>query len=92
MAKKSNFNWFGKTDIAENSDKKWYVYSGYGISFYISSSWSLDNDPAGNAVIFSIDNSSPSHAENCKNNFFVSGEVPTFGINGSFWFIIVKVQ
>ena len=31
-----------------------------------------------------MDNSSSSYAENHKNNFFVLGEVPTFGINGSF--------
>ena len=32
-------------------------------------------------VIFGVDNSSSSLANNCKNNFLVLGEGPTFGIN-----------
>ena len=35
-------------------------------------------------MIFGVDNSISSHADNCINNFLVSGEDPTSGINGKF--------
>ena len=34
-------------------------------------------------VFFDVDNSSSSHVDNCKNNFFVLGEGPTDDINGT---------
>ena len=37
---------FGAMNIAKNSDKEKYVYSGSGITFNSSSSWSFDNDTA----------------------------------------------
>ena len=46
--------------------------------------WSFGNDCARNVIIFGVDNSSSSHADNRKNNFLVLGEVDTFDINGSF--------
>ena len=60
------------------------MYSGYGIIFDCAGSWSFDNDFARNVIIFGVDNSSSSHADNCKNNFIISSEGPTYGINGSF--------
>ena len=42
------------------------------------------NDFARNVIIFGIDNSSSSHADNQKNNFLVLGEWPTYGINRNF--------
>ena len=42
------------------------------------------NDFARNVVILGVDNSSSSHANNCKNQFLVFGEGQIFGINGSF--------
>ena len=48
-------------------------------------SWNFDNDIARNVIIiFSVDSSSLSHADNYKNNFLVLGEGPSFGINGRF--------
>ena len=73
---------FGATSIVKSSDKEKYVYSGYDVTF--DSSWSFNNDTARNVIIFDIDNSSSYHADNCKNNFLVLGEGPTFEINGSF--------
>ena len=89
MAKKSyNFKFknclFGVTNIVKNSDKEKYVYSGYGITFDSAGSWSFDNDTARDVIIFGVDNSSSSHADNRKNNFLMLGDGPTFGINGSF--------
>ena len=75
---------FRATNIVKNSDKGKYVYSGCGITFDSAGSWSFDNDFARNVIIFGVDNSSSSHSDNCKNNFSVLGEVPTYGINGSF--------
>ena len=47
---------------------------------------SFDNDFAKNVIIFGVDNSSSSHSDNRRNNFFILGEGPTFGINGNFGF------
>ena len=60
---------FGATNIVKNSDKEKCMYSGYGIAFDSAGSWNFDNDFARNVVIFSADNSSSSHNDNC-NNFF----------------------
>ena len=47
------------------------VYSGYGLTFGNAGSWSFDNDTARNVIIFGVDNSSSSHADNSKNNFLL---------------------
>ena len=44
----------------------------------------MDNDITRNVINFGVDNSSLFHIDNCKNNFLMLGEGPTFGINGSF--------
>ena len=75
---------FGATNIVKHSDKKKYVYSGYGIAFDEKGEWSFDDDAARNAVIFGVNNISSSHAGNFKNDFLMLGEGDTFGINGSF--------
>ena len=72
------------TYIVKNSDKEKYMYSGYAITFDSAGSLGLDNDTTRNGIIFVVDNSSSSHADNCKNSFLVLGEGPNFGINGSF--------
>ena len=82
----------GATNMVKNSDKKKWVYSGYGIAFDRPASWNFGNGFAKNTIIFGADNSSSSHADNCKNNFLVLSEGPTYGINGSFGsrFILFK--
>ena len=60
------------------------MYHGNGITFDSAGIWSFPNDAAGNVIIFCVDNSSPSHADNRKNNFLVVAEGPTFVINGRF--------
>ena len=52
---------FDTTNIVKNSDKEKWVNSGYGIVFH---------DFTRNIVIFVVGNSSSSHADNYKNNFF----------------------
>ena len=73
----------GATNIVKNSDKKRYVYSGYGIAFDVKCECSFDNDYVRNSIIFGVDNSSLSHADNLKNNFLILGEGDTFDVNGS---------
>ena len=68
---------FVATIIVKNSDKEKYVYSGYGITFDSAGSWSFDNEIARNVVMFGVNNSSSSHADNCKNKFLALGEVLT---------------
>ena len=67
-----------------NFTKKKLVYIGYGIAFDGTDSWSSGSDFARNVVIFSVDNSPSSHADNQKNDFLVVAEGDTFSINGSF--------
>ena len=52
---------FDTTNIVKNSDKKKWVNSGYRIFFH---------DFTRNIVSFVVGNSSSSHADNYKNNFF----------------------
>ena len=51
----------------------------FGIAFDGAGSWSFGNDFAKN-----VENSSPSLANNHKNNFLVVGEGPTYSINRIF--------
>ena len=60
------------------------MYSGYRITFDSAGSWSFDNDFARYFIIFGVDNSWSSHSDNCKNNFLILGEGPTYGVNGNF--------
>ena len=75
---------FGATHIVKISIKEKYVYRGYRITFDRAGSWSFDNDSVRNFIVFGIDNSVSSHADNRKNNVLVLGKGPIFGINGSF--------
>ena len=60
------------------------MYNNYGIAFDGKGKCSFGNDYVRDVVIFGVDNSPSSHADNCKNNVLVLGEGDTFGINGSF--------
>ena len=71
---------FDATSIVKNSDKENCVYN----DFDGKGMWSFGNDYVRNVINLSVDNSSLSHAHNCKNNFLVLGEGDAFSINGSF--------
>ena len=60
------------------------MHSDYGTTFDGKDECSFGNDNVRNVVIFNIDNSSSSHADNRKNNFLVLDKGDTFGINRSF--------
>ena len=61
---------FGVT-CAEKSDKNKYLYSSCGIAFDGASSWRFGDGFARTVVIFSVDNSLSSYADNIENNFLV---------------------
>ena len=65
---------FGATNTVKDNDKEKYLHSSYGKEFDGNSWWSLNNDSARNAIIFPVDNSSSSHADNQRNDFLVLGE------------------
>ena len=71
--------------------KKW-VYSSYVIIFDSAGSWNFADDFARNIVIFGVDSSSSSHADNRKNNFLVLGEGPTFGSSEVFSDLLILVK
>ena len=79
-----NKKFFGATNIVKNSDKEKYMQSGCGVVFDGKAQWSFDNGTARNVIIFGVNSSSLSHSGNHKNILLILGEVPTFGINGSF--------
>ena len=54
------------------------------ITYNNAGEWSFNNSTARDVIIFAIDNSSSSSSDNCKNNFQLLCEGPTFGINRSF--------
>ena len=56
------------------------MYVGYGITFDSAGSWSFDNDIARNVIMFGVDNSSSSRADNCKNIFLELSEGLIFAI------------
>ena len=74
---------FGATNIAKDSDISKWVYSDSGKAFDGKGEWGFFNHSA--VVIFSVDNRSSSHTDNCKIDFLVFlGEGDTFGVSGSF--------
>ena len=62
---------FGAANIVKNGNKEKYVYSGYGMAFDGKGEWSFGNDYARNVIIFGVDNSLSSHADNLKNNLLI---------------------
>ena len=75
---------FGATNVLKNSDKEKYLYGRYWIAFDSRGSRSFEDDFAKILIIIGVDDSSPSHCDNGKNNFLILGNGPTFCINGSF--------
>ena len=69
--------------LTRNAIKSKFTYKVWGIAFYGESSWDFGNDFARIVVIFGVDNNSPSHTDNQKNNFLVLGEGPADSINDS---------
>ena len=81
------FIWYSQ--INRKCRQKYVYYNDWGIAFDGKDTWSLillfwfGNDFARNVVIFDVDNTLSSHANNQKNNVLVLGEGPTKAINDS---------
>ena len=74
---------FGATNIVKNSDKAKWVYNSYETASDGTALWNFGNDFARNIIIISgVENSSSSHAYNCKNIFLVLAKDPTDDIDG----------
>ena len=73
---------FGATNIVKNSDKAKWVYNSYETASYGTALWNFGNDFARNIIISGVENSSSSHAYNCKNIFLVLAKDPTDDIDG----------
>ena len=67
--------------MTKNADIEKYGYSGYGIGFDRTSSFSFPGSRFGqNLFIFGVDMSSSSHIDNHKKNILVLGKGPTQGL------------
>ena len=53
------------------------MYSDYGIAFDWAGSWSFGNEFAKNVIIFAVDKSLSSHADNRMNKLLLLGGRPT---------------
>ena len=71
---------FGAIKIVKNIDKDKWVCNGFWKAFDGNILWSFGNTFAGNFVHLSVDNSSSSHSDNCKNNFLILDEGSTYDI------------
>ena len=75
---------FGAVSFTKNADIDKYKYSGYGIGFDRHGEFSFGNRGFGrNCIIFGVDLSSSSHANNNKNNILVLGKDFIQGINNT---------
>ena len=74
---------FGTDKLTRNAIKSKFVYSARGTPFDGASIWSFSNEFTRNVVIFGFGNSSSSHMDNQKNNFWVLGEGPIYDFNDS---------
>ena len=76
----------------QTNKRRKFVYDGWEIAFDGAGSWSCANDFDRNVVIFGVDNSSSSHTDNQKNNFWVFDEgSSTADINNSVGTAKVKI-
>ena len=76
----------------QTNKRRKFVYVGWEIAFDGAASWSCGNDFDRNVVIFGVDNSSSSHTDNQKNNFWVFDEgSSTADINNSVGTAKVKI-
>ena len=82
----SNFKFkncsIGAASIVKSSDKEKYVSSGYGITFDLAGSCSFDEGTARNVIVFGVDNSSLSHADNLTS---LTSNTDKFTITVSKW-------
>ena len=64
--------------LTRNTIKSNFICNGRGIAFDTACSRNFGNEFARNIIIFGVDNSSSSHTDISKNNFWVLGEGPFY--------------
>ena len=75
---------FGAVSLTKNADIGQYKYSGYGIGLDRKGKFSFGSRGFGrNCIIFGVDMSSSTHANNKTNNILVLGKDFEQGINGA---------
>ena len=75
---------FGALSLTKNADIDQYKYTGYGIGFDRKGEFSFGSREFGrNSIIFGVDLTNSSHANNRKNNILVLGKDFTQGVNGT---------
>ena len=74
---------FDTVKLLRNVIKSKFTYNGWEKAFDEEDSQSCDDDFARNVIIFSVGNTSSSHAHNQKNKFLALDEKPTDAINDS---------
>ena len=65
---------FGAVTLTKNADIDQYNYSGYGIGFDIKGEFSFGNGFGKNVIVFGVDLTNSSHANNTKNNILALGK------------------
>ena len=72
---------FGAVSLTKNADVNKYKYSGYGIGFDRTSSFSFPGiRNSHNVIIFGVDMNSPVHVDNKRKYILILGKVPTQGV------------
>ena len=68
---------FAAVKLTKHVDVNLYKYSGYGIALHIKGSYSIGGEVGRNIVIFGVDTSLPSHADNKLKGILILGKGPT---------------
>ena len=72
---------FGAVSLTKNADVNKYKYSGYGIAFDRTSSFSFPGGGNGqNVIIFGVDMNSSVHVDNKGKDILILGKSPTQGL------------
>ena len=72
---------FGAVSLTKNADVNKYKYSGYGIAFDRTSSFSFPGGGNGqNVIIFGVDMNSSIHVDNKGKDILILGKGPTQGL------------
>ena len=74
-------SFFGAVKLIKNTDIDKYKYSGYGIGFDRSGTFSVADGFGRNVIIFDVDMSSSVHVDNKKKDILILVKRPTQRLN-----------
>ena len=72
---------FGAVNLTENNNFDKYKYSGYGIEFDMTGTFSVANGFGKNIITFDADMRPSVYIDNKKNNILILGKDPTQGLD-----------